>query len=85
MTLAVLPGVPEVIAMFPSNTATWTCIALLTPFWWGLGLITLAFIGDVWPRWRVHLFRFFDLLERTPGEQPKSAAIEQASPKAFAA
>jgi hypothetical protein len=69
--------------MFASNTATWTCVVLLTPFWWGLGLITLALIGDVWPRWRVHISRVFYLLERTRREDPKSTP--KATRKQFAA
>ena len=31
------------------TTATWIAIALLTPFWWGLGLFILAWFGDVSP------------------------------------
>ena len=32
------------------TTAAWIAIALLTPFWWGLGLFILAWFGDVSPR-----------------------------------
>lgn len=71
--------------MFASNIATWTCIGLLTPFWWGLALITLAFIGDLWPRWHVHVSHLFDRIERTRGEKPISTAIPKASPQPFAA
>jgi hypothetical protein len=31
------------------TTATWIAIALLTPFWWGVGLFILAWLGDVSP------------------------------------
>ena len=31
------------------TTATWIAIVLLTPFWWGLGLFILAWLGDVSP------------------------------------
>ena len=72
-------------AMFASNTATWICVALLTPFWWGLGLMLLALVADLWPPWRVHISRFFDLLERTRGEERKLAAIPKATPTQFAA
>ncbi len=71
--------------MFPLNTATWICIALLTPFWWALSLMTLALIGDVWPRWRIDVSHLFDLLERARAEEPKSSTIPKASPRPFAA
>jgi hypothetical protein len=35
--------------MFALNTAAWIAIALLTPFWWGLGLLILAWAGDIAP------------------------------------
>ncbi len=44
------------------------CIALLTPFWWGLALMVLAGLGSVSPWWRVRMQRLFDWLERTHGE-----------------
>ena len=44
------------------NTATWITIALLAPFWWGLGLLVLAVLGDGLPGWRVRVSRLFDRL-----------------------
>ena len=44
------------------NTATWITIALLAPFWWGLGLLVLALLGDGLPGWRVRVSRLFDRL-----------------------
>jgi hypothetical protein len=37
------------------STATLIALALLAPFWWGMGLLTLALIGDLSPsaRWLV--------------------------------
>jgi hypothetical protein len=60
------------------TTATWIAIALLTPFWWGLGLLILAWFGDVSPRLRPRLSRLFDRLERTRAESPTEAAISRA-------
>ena len=60
------------------TTATWIAIALLTPFWWGLGLLILAWLGDVSPRLRPRLSRLFDWLERTRVEGPNEPAISRA-------
>ena len=46
------------------QTATWITIALLTPFWWGLGLFVLALLGDLSPGERARVSRLFDRLER---------------------
>jgi hypothetical protein len=61
------------------NTATWIAIALLTPFWWGLGLFILALLGDVSPRLRPRVSRLFDWLERTHAEPPTEPAISRAA------
>ena len=45
------------------HTATWIAIALLAPFWWGLGLLVLALLGEVSSRWRARVSRLFDRLE----------------------
>ncbi len=45
------------------DTATWVTTALLAPFWWGLGLLVLAVIGDVSPGLRAGVSRLFDRLE----------------------
>jgi hypothetical protein len=61
------------------TTATWIAIALLTPFWWGLGLLILAWFGDVSPRLRPRVSRLFDWLERTRTESPNEPAISRAA------
>jgi hypothetical protein len=40
----------------------WITVALLTPFWWGLGLFVLALLGDLLPGWGEHVSRLFDRL-----------------------
>jgi hypothetical protein len=60
------------------TTATWIAIALLAPFWWGLGLLILAWFGDVAPRLRPRVSRLFDWLERTRAEPPTEPAISRA-------
>ncbi len=45
------------------HTATWIGIAMLAPFWWGMGLLVLALLGDVSPRWRGRVSRLFDRLD----------------------
>ena len=59
--------------------ATWIAIALLTPFWWGLGLLILAWFGDVSAPLRPRVRRLFDWLERTPAESPTEPAILRAA------
>jgi hypothetical protein len=53
-------------------------VALLTPFWWGLGLV-LAWVGDVSPPLRPRVRRLFDSLERTRAESPNEPAISRAA------
>jgi hypothetical protein len=60
-------------------TAAWIAIALLTPFWWGLGLFILAWLGDVSPPLRSRVARLFDRLERTRAESPNEPAIARAA------
>jgi hypothetical protein len=64
--------------MLALNTASWIAIALLTPFWWGLGLLILALLGDVSPRLRSGVSRLFDWLERTRVESPSEPATSRA-------
>lgn len=64
--------------MFTSTTATWIAIALLTPFWWAMGLFVLAVLGDLSPRWRTRVSRLFNWLERTHEESPNEPAISRA-------
>jgi hypothetical protein len=61
------------------TTATWIAIALLTPFWWGLGLFILAWLADVSPGLRPRVRRLFDSLERRRVESPNAAAISRAA------
>ncbi len=49
------------------DTARWIAIALLVPFWWGLGLFVLALLGSVVPGWRARVSRLFDRLESREG------------------
>ena len=64
--------------MFELNTAGSIAIALLTPFWWGLGLLILAWLGDVSPWWRPRVSRLFDWLEHMRAESPNERAISAA-------
>jgi hypothetical protein len=61
------------------TTAIWIAVALLTPFWWGLGLLILAWLGDVSPRLRPRAGRLFDSLKRTRAESPNEPAISRAA------
>ena len=61
------------------TTASWIAIALLTPFWWGLGLFILAWLGDVSPPLWPRASRLFDWLERTRAESPNEPAISRAA------
>ena len=54
------------------RTAMWITVAVLTPFWWGLGLFVLALVGDLWPGGRAHVSRLLDHLERR--QEPLGAA-----------
>ncbi len=49
------------------QTATWIAIALLAPFWWGMGLLVLALLGDASPRWRGRVSRLFNRLDGQEG------------------
>ena len=59
------------------TTATWIAVALLTPFWWAMGLFILALLGDLSPGWRTRVSRLFDWLERSRAESPNDPAISQ--------
>jgi hypothetical protein len=45
------------------TTATWILIAMLTPFWWGMGLLVMAVIGDLFPSFRARVSRPLHRLE----------------------
>jgi len=36
----------------------------MLPFWWGMGLLALALLGDLSPRWRPRVSRLVERLER---------------------
>lgn len=61
------------------TTATWITVALLTPFWWGLGLFVLAWLGDVSHWWRPRVSRLFAWLERTSAASPTEPAMSRAA------
>jgi hypothetical protein len=61
------------------TTAIWVAIALLTPFWWGVGLLILAWLGDVSAPLRPRVRRLCDWLERTRAEPPTEPAISRAA------
>jgi hypothetical protein len=63
--------------MFGLSMATWITVLLLTPFWWGMGLLMLAFLGDVSPWWRPRVSRLFDRLEEVRREPSASAAASE--------
>jgi hypothetical protein len=64
--------------MFSLSTSAWIAIALLTPFWWALGLLILALLGDVSPWWRPRVSRLFYWLKRTRVQPPNELAISPA-------
>jgi hypothetical protein len=61
------------------TAAIWIAIALLTPFWWGVGLLILAWLGYVSAPLRPRVRCLFDWLERTRAESPTEPAISRAA------
>jgi hypothetical protein len=59
------------------TTAVWIAVALLTPCWWGLGLLMLAWLGEVSAPLRPRVRRLFESLERTRAESPNEPAISR--------
>ena len=57
------------------TTATWILIAMLTPFWWGMGLLTVALIGDLFPWSQARVSRAFNQLERTQDVNGEAAPV----------
>ena len=45
------------------HTTTSIAIALLAPFWWAMGQMALALLGDLSPRCRGSVSRLLDRLE----------------------
>jgi len=50
--------------MLAPNAVTWITIGLLMPFWWALGLLIMACLGDLSPRLQPGVSQLFDRLER---------------------
>ena len=65
------------------TTAKWITIGLLAPFWWGVGLLVLALLGDAFPRWHARASRLFAWLEGVRFEPPPPRST--AFPDRFAA
>jgi hypothetical protein len=47
------------------TTAQWITMALLAPVWWGMGLMLVALLADLFPWWRKRVFSVFNRLEGT--------------------
>jgi hypothetical protein len=60
--------------MFASNFSTWILVTLLAPFWWGIGLLVVALLGDLSAWWHVRALRLFNQLEGTHSEPAERAA-----------
>ena len=61
------------------TTAIRIGIALLMPFWWSVGLLILAWLGDVSASLRSPIRRLFERLERRRAESPTDPAISRAA------
>ena len=59
------------------RTATLIAVALLAPFWWGMGLLVLALIGDRSPSVRRLVSRLLARLEGTKGDPPTATAVPE--------
>jgi hypothetical protein len=55
------------------QTVMWITIALLTPLWWAAGLLLLAVLGDLSPRWHSRVSALFDRIEGRRGEPARGA------------
>lgn len=55
--------------MFELTSVQWVGIALLTPFWWAMGLFMVALLGDVLPWFGARVSGLFDELKGTRGER----------------
>ena len=64
--------------MSAHNIAIWFTAILLLPGFWAIGLLVLAFIGDLVPGCKSGVSRLFDKLEgrssRVPTAMPNEAA-----------
>jgi hypothetical protein len=49
-------------------------VTLLAPFWWGIGLLVVALLGDLSAWWRGRASRLFNRLEGTHSEPAERAA-----------
>jgi hypothetical protein len=61
--------------MFAVDLSTWIGVALLTPFWWGMGLLVVALLGDISPSWRVRATRLFNRLEPVKNGPSRSLGV----------
>ena len=61
------------------TTAQWITMALLAPAWWGMGLMLMALLGDLFPWWRERLFAVFNRLERTASERSMNVPLRVAA------
>jgi len=52
------------------TTAWWIGLILLTPFWWGMGWLTLALVADLLPPLRHRVFALLNRMERTRYAEP---------------
>jgi hypothetical protein len=52
-----------VTSIFGSTAVDWAAFFLLTPFWWAMGLLVLALLGDIWPPMGARVSRLFDELK----------------------
>lgn len=49
-----------------SQPAFWIAIAMLAPFWWGMGVLLLALLSLAVPSLRARLDGLFQRLDATP-------------------
>jgi hypothetical protein len=61
--------------MFASNFSTWILVALLTPFWWGMGLLVVALLGDLSAWWHVRASRLFNQFRSPLNGLPRSRVV----------
>jgi hypothetical protein len=60
--------------MFASNFSTWILVALLTPFWWGMGLLVVPCSGTFRHGGTSEPHVLFNQLEGTHSEPAERAA-----------
>jgi hypothetical protein len=65
--------------MFAMNAVASIAIVMLVPFWWALGLLILALLGDLSSRWRPRVSRLLARLEHMRAPSPNEPAISPAA------